>query len=69
MVGWSNYIGLVLGCPSVNYGNASMISALAVIRDPTYQDTFPKRFAYAVWVLWSALQLLDGAGQRADRLL
>jgi hypothetical protein len=48
MVGWSNYIGLVLGCPSVNYGNASMISALALYRNPLYEDTLAKRFGISV---------------------
>ncbi|KAM0746984.1 amino acid permease [Meredithblackwellia eburnea MCA 4105] len=48
LTGWSNWLGLVSGSPSVNYGNAAMISALLTLNDPNYVATNAKTFGITV---------------------
>ncbi|KAF8318420.1 amino acid permease [Clavulina sp. PMI_390] len=48
LTGWSNWLGLVSGSPSVNYGNAAMISALATLNNPNYVATNAKTFGITV---------------------
>jgi len=48
ITGWSNWLGLVSGTPSVNYGNAAMISAVASIVSSDYVPTPGKTFGISV---------------------
>lgn len=48
MTGWSNWLGLLSGAPSVNYGNAAMISALATLNNTGYVATKAKTFGICV---------------------
>jgi len=63
IVGWSNWLGLMTGCPSVNYGNASMIVALAEIYNPDFEDTYAKRFGITV-ALTAACAVMTGLPTR-----
>lgn len=36
LTGWSNWLGQITAAPSVNYGTASMILAMASINDPNF---------------------------------
>ncbi|KAI5478115.1 hypothetical protein MNV49_005482 [Pseudohyphozyma bogoriensis] len=53
LCGWSNWLGLVSGSPSVNYGNAAMISALCTLANPDYVSSNAKTFGICI-----ALQFL-----------
>ncbi|EEH45214.1 uncharacterized protein PADG_01364 [Paracoccidioides brasiliensis Pb18] len=53
--GWSNWVGQVMGAPSVNYATAAMILATASINNPNYIPT-----AYQTFLLTALIMIIHG---------
>ncbi|KAF2716583.1 amino acid permease [Polychaeton citri CBS 116435] len=51
ITGWSNWIGQITAAPSVNYGTASMVLAMASIYNPSYVPTNYQTFLTTVLLM------------------